>query len=58
MEKTTSLKALVVEKYNQLLRNAAQRHTSLLGRATPVPVVVRVSPPVRVPVTRRRRTYP
>jgi len=47
-----------VEKYTQLLHAAAKRRDALLGKATPIPVVVRPSQPIRVPVSRRRRVYP
>ena len=57
MEKTVSLQSLVVEKYTQLLHAAAKRRDMLLGKTTPVPVVVRPSQPIRVPVS-RRRVYP
>ncbi len=57
MEKTVSLQTLVVEKYTQLLRAAAMRRDALLGKTTPIPVVVRPSQPIRVPVS-RRRVYP
>lgn len=58
MDKTVSLQSLVVEKYTQLLHVAAQRRDALLGKSTPVPVIVRPSQPIRVPVSRRRRVYP
>jgi hypothetical protein len=59
MEKTVSVQSLLVEKYTQLLAAAAKRREALMGKATPVPVVVRTAPPVRVPVrTRHRRVYP
>lgn len=58
MDKTVSLQSLVVEKYTQLLHLAAQRRDALLGKSTPVPVIVRPSQPIRVPVSRRRRVYP
>lgn len=58
MDKTVSLQSLVVEKYTQLLHAAAKRRDSLLGKSTPIPVVVRPSQPIRVPVSRRRRVYP
>lgn len=58
MDKTVSLQSLVVEKYAQLLHLAAQRRDALLGKSTPVPVIVRPSQPIRVPVSRRRRVYP
>ena len=40
------------------LHAAAQRRDALLGKSTPIPVVVRPSQPIRVPVSRRRRVYP
>jgi len=53
MEKPVSLKALVIEKYTRLLQLASP------GKTLPIPVAVRTAPPVRVPVSRRRRhTYP
>jgi len=59
MEKTVSVQSLLVEKYTQLLDAAAKRRDALMGKAKPVPVVVRTAPPVRVPVrTRHRRVYP
>lgn len=58
MEKTVSTRSLLVEKYTQLLDAAAKRRDALLGKSTPIPVVVRTAPPVRVPVSRRRRVYP
>ena len=58
MDKTVSLQSLVVEKYTQLLHAAAKRRDALLGKSTPIPVVVRPSQPIRVPVSRRRRVYP
>lgn len=57
MDKTVSLHTLVVEKYTHLLRAAQRGRDQLLGKAIPVPVAVRTTPPVRVPVSRRRRTY-
>ncbi len=57
MEKTVSLQSLIVEKYTELLRAAAMRRDALLGKTTPIPVVVRPSQPIRVPVS-RRRVYP
>ncbi len=58
MDKPVSLQSLVVEKYTQLLRAALHGRDQLLGKATPIPVAVRTTPPVRVPVgRRRRRTY-
>ncbi len=58
MDRKVSLQSLVVEKYTHLLRRAAEQRDTLMGKPTPVPVVVRASQPVRVPVTRRRRVYP
>jgi len=59
MEKTVSLKSLVVEKYTRLLQLAAAKTGLILGKTTPIPVAVRTAPPVRVPVSRRRRrVYP
>ena len=58
MDKTVSLQSLVVEKYTQLLHAAAKRRDAMLGKTTPIPVVVRPSQPIRVPVSRRRRVYP
>lgn len=55
MDKPVSLQSLVVEKYTQLLRAAMQGRNHLLGKATPIPVAVRITPAVRVPVSRRRR---
>lgn len=52
MEKPVSLKTLVIEKYTRLLRLAS------LGKTVPIPVAVRTTPPLRVPVSRRRRSYP
>lgn len=57
MDKTVSVQSLVVEKYTQLLHAAAKRRDALLGKTTPIPVVVRPSQPIRVPVS-RRRVYP
>lgn len=57
MEKTVSLRSLLVEKYSQLL-DAAKRRDMLTGGTQPIPVVVRTAPPRRVPVSRRRRVYP
>jgi hypothetical protein len=57
MDKTVSLQSLVVEKYSHLLHAAAKRRDALLGKTTPIPVVVRPSQPIRVPVS-RRRVYP
>jgi len=58
MGKTVSMQSLVVEKYTQLLHAAAKRRDAFLGKATPIPVVIRPSQPIRVPVSRRHRVYP
>lgn len=58
MNKSVSLHTLAVEKYTHLLRVAVRGRDQLLGKTTPIPVAVRTTPPVRVPVgRRRRRTY-
>ncbi|MCA1723734.1 MAG: hypothetical protein LC748_05695 [Thermomicrobia bacterium] len=58
MDKRVTVQSLVVEKYTQLLHAAALRRDALLGKTTPIPVVVRPSQPIRVPVSRHRRVYP